>query len=105
MRSNQELAALRRKVEIGSVGPYRRHDVGFPLAALDHLDDIAIGERLLPSWLAGRRPGRRLLPLLAGYHRARHGHTQNQRLKLPAHVFFPRVMSEISEIAREGQRK
>jgi hypothetical protein len=49
IRCNQELAALRRKVEIGSAGPYARHNVGFCLTALDHLDDVTVSERLAAS--------------------------------------------------------
>jgi hypothetical protein len=46
MRTSQEPAALRGKIEIGPAGPYGRHDGSFRLAALDHLDDVAISDRL-----------------------------------------------------------
>lgn len=106
MTRNQELAALSRKIEIGSAGADGGQNFAFPLAALDHLDDVAIRERLPPSlWRAGRRPGRRLGRLLAVCKRARHGNRKNQIFKVAAHCgSVPRAIG-ISELAREGQRK
>jgi len=86
MCGSQQPASLRRKIEIGAARPYGRHDIGFRFAALDHVDDVAIGKRRLPSlWQAGRRPGR---PLLAARQSARHDNRQNQRFKVPAHHVF-----------------
>jgi hypothetical protein len=106
MTRNQELAALSRKIEIGPAGPDGGQNVAFPLAALDHLDDVAIRERLPPTLRqTGRRPGRRLGRLLAVCKRARHGNRKNQIFKVAAHGrSVPRAVG-ISELAGEGQRK
>jgi hypothetical protein len=106
MARNQELAALSRKIEIGPAGPDGGQNVAFPLAALDHLDDVAIRERLPPSlWQTGRRPDMRLGRLLAVCKRTGHGNRKNQIFKLAAHGrSVPRAIG-ISEVAGEGQRK
>jgi hypothetical protein len=44
MRCSQKLAALRGKIEISPAGAYGRDNGGFRLAALHHLDNIAIGK-------------------------------------------------------------
>jgi hypothetical protein len=121
MRRSQKLAALRGEVEIGPAGAYGRHDRGFRLAALDHLDDITIGELLLPSlYRARRRNGGRLWPLLPGCH-CPHRKCQYQILELPAHrvsscsfmafgswgmrQFFAARVLQLKCLASRGQRK